>query len=79
MPIDTADTVLHRPSGEKWSVAFVEGDRLYWRGWPEGSANVSDCELLKKATPEDRHATLVEMSKSSGCRAAYAQRALEQM
>lgn len=79
MPIDTADTVLHRPSGEQWSVAFVDDDRIYWCGWPEGSANFSDCELLKKATPAERHAALVDMSKSSGCRAAFAQRALEAM
>ena len=26
MPIDTADTVFHRPSGETWSVALIAGD-----------------------------------------------------
>lgn len=78
MPIDTGDTVLHGPTDETWSVAFVDGDRLYWRGWPEGSALLSDCRLIKKATPAERHETLIEMSKSDGVRASYAQRALQE-
>jgi hypothetical protein len=52
--IETADTVLHRPTGEEWLVAGVDGDRLYWCGWPPGRANLADCELVQKATDEDR-------------------------
>jgi len=52
--IDTGDIVHHSPSGEDWVVAFVEGDMLSPLGWPETIAKVSDCTLIKKATPEDR-------------------------
>jgi hypothetical protein len=52
--IDTGDSVFHRPTREWWSVACVQGDRLSWCGWPEGSANVSDCLLVDKATPAER-------------------------
>ena len=62
--IDTADSVLHGPTGETWLVAYVEGDRLAWCGWPEGEANLADCTLTKKATPEQRNKLLSEMA---GC------------
>jgi len=52
--IETGDVVLHEPSGEEWLVAFVEDGSLSWLGWPEGTANVADCKLLKKGTQEDR-------------------------
>lgn len=41
----TGDHVLHKPSGETWVVAFVDGDDLAWCGWPNGLARTSDCEL----------------------------------
>lgn len=74
--IDTGDTVLHGPSGEKWLVAFVDGEHLYWCGWPEGRALLADCTLVRKATAEQKHKLLLEMSESQGVRASYAQRAL---
>jgi len=49
--IDTGDTVFHRPTGEEWIVAIVEGEHLYWCGWPPGRAHLSDCELRAKAAP----------------------------
>ncbi len=52
--IDTGDSVIHRPTGETWLVAHVDGDRLYWCGWPPGCAALSDCTLVEKATPEAR-------------------------
>ena len=52
--IDTGDTVRHDPTGEKWIVAYVRGDRLAWCGWPEGEAALSDCTLITKATPDER-------------------------
>jgi len=52
--IDTGDTVYHTPTGEKWIVAYVRGDRLAWCGWPEGEAALSDCTLITKATPDER-------------------------
>ena len=60
--IDTGDTVKHGPTGETWVVAYVQGDRLAWCGWPEGTANVSDCTLVEKATPEYRDKLLRDMA-----------------
>lgn len=60
--IDTADTVLHRPSGERWVVACVEGKHLSWCGWPEGMADLADCELVEKATPEERDELLKRLA-----------------
>lgn len=61
--IDTGDTVRHRPSGETWTVACVEGLRLSWCGWPEGTAQLADCELIEKAPPEARRKLLEEWAK----------------
>ncbi len=62
MDIDTADHVLHGPSGETWVVAYVDGDRLAWCGWPEGEAKLADCTLLKKATTAQRDKLLLELA-----------------
>ncbi len=61
--IDTGDTVLHRPTGEQWLVAGVEGDRLSWLGCPEGTASQVDCDLIRKASPEDRMMWLRDLAK----------------
>ncbi len=79
MAIDTGDHVEHAPSGETWVVAFVDGDHLYWCGWPEGRAQLSDCKLVKKATAAERHNLLIDMAKGQGFRASYAARVLEQI
>lgn len=79
MKIDTGDYVLHAPTGEKWTVAFVDHDRLWWCGWPEGTAALADCTLVKKATAAERHKLLKDMAASDGPRARYAQRALEEI
>lgn len=60
--IDTGDTVFHRPSRERWLVAFVDDDRLAWCGWPEGYARTADCLLVHKATREQRHDLLRSMA-----------------
>lgn len=64
-PIDTADHVHHAPTGEDWVVAFVQGDRLAWCGWPEGFAALADCTLVKKATTDERDALLRELAEST--------------
>jgi hypothetical protein len=61
--IDTADVVLHGLTGERWVVACVDGDRLRWCGWPEGSAELKDCTLVEKATPEARLKLLMEIAE----------------
>jgi hypothetical protein len=74
--IDTGDTVLHAPTGEEWLVAYVRDDKLAACGWPDTIANLSDCTLVSKATPEERQSLLESMAGSNGHRASYAQRAL---
>jgi hypothetical protein len=78
--IDTGDTVRHKPTGEKWLVACVEGERLSWCGWPEGTANVSDCELIQKAPPVEKESLLrrlADMRNGNDHRCRYARHALE--
>lgn len=76
--IDTGDAVYHGPSGETWLVAYVEGDYLTACGWPETRALLTDCTLVRKATPERRRALLREMADMHGddSRKRYAIRAL---
>lgn len=75
--IDTGDHVKHGPTGESWLVAFVEGDRLAWCGWPEGSADLADCTLVQKAAPGEREALLRSMAEigDGDMRGRYARRA----
>ena len=74
----TGDHVLHRPSGEKWVVAYVRGDDLAWCGWPSGLARASDCEIVKLATHDESKALLKEMAamSESDHRRSFARRAL---
>lgn len=75
--IDTGDRIYHKPTREEWVVAYVEGDRIAWYGWPEGTALLSDCELIRKVDPAERRRWLEQMSQSSdGPRKRYADRAL---
>ena len=60
--IDTADLVLHGPSGEKWVVAYVQNGYLAWCGWPQGEAKLSDCTLIEAANDEQRVKLLKEMA-----------------
>jgi hypothetical protein len=77
--IDTDDVVRHEPTGELWVVAYVDGERLAWCGWPSGTARLSDCTLVRKATPEQRRQLLEELAAMSGDdpRKSHAIRALE--
>lgn len=72
-PIDTGDHVRHVPSGEEWVVAYVRNDRLVCCGWPESAAALSDCELVKKASAEDRKSLLEQMRDTRDSRGVYAQ------
>lgn len=79
--IDTGDSVFHAPSGETWLVACVRGDRLSWCGWPEGTADLKDCTLKRKATPEERDKLLREMAdmrNDEDHRARYARHRLQE-
>ena len=61
--IKTGDHVKHGPTGETWIVAFVEDNWLHWCGWPEGCANLNDCELIKSASESERLKLLEQMAK----------------
>lgn len=80
MSIQTGDTVLHKPTGETWLVAYERDGRLAWCGWPEGEAKTEDCELLEKGTPEGRQSLLKDMAAMRGddARRRYAVYQLEQ-
>lgn len=64
--IDTGDYVRHLPTNEEWVVACIDGEYLYWCGWPQGRAPVSECELTSKAPASERDWLLKELA---GCAA----------
>lgn len=76
--IDTGDTVFHRPTAERWLVACVDGEELHWCGWPEGRAKLSDCKLVRKASPEQRVDMLHNLASmnNDGHRKSHAQQTL---
>lgn len=74
--IRAGDIVHHEPTGEDWVVAYVEGDRLSWCGWPEGEANLNDCWLKKTVSDEEHRKILIEIAKSEGRRGRRAREAL---
>lgn len=63
MNIDTGDTVHHLPSGEDWIVAGVADTYLWPVGWPPGRANLADCVLMSKATPEEKARLRADLAK----------------
>lgn len=76
--IDSGDIVKHLPTGEVWTVACVENNRLSWSGWPEGTAALNECELIQKASKEERLNTLRIWAETCGHdhRIRYARRVL---
>lgn len=76
----TGDSVRHRPSGETWTVAYVEDGRLAWCGWPPGLAKVEDCELVEECSSEESQRlvrALAAMSEGDDGRRLWALRQLE--
>ncbi len=64
MTFRAGDVVLHRPSGEKWTLACdEERAEVICCGWPESYAKAADCTLLRAATDEDRLVTLLLVAK----------------
>lgn len=78
MSIDTGDHVHHEPTGEDWVVAYVQGGRLAWCGWPCGEAALSDCTLIYSATPDARRLLLKELLACDDARGDYARHRLQQ-
>ena len=56
------DTVRHGPTGEKWVVAYVDGDRIAWVGWPVGEASLADCTLVERVSDETHHMWLLRLA-----------------
>jgi hypothetical protein len=73
-PIRAGDHVLHRPSGETWVVAAVEGDELAWAGWPDGLARTQDCERTHEAADAEHREFQRLVERGSGSRARMARR-----
>jgi len=76
--IDTGDHVRHGPTGETWVVARVDGQHLYWQGWPPGRADLKDCTLIDKATPARRARNLESLAESEHSCAGWAADRLKQ-
>lgn len=70
--IDTGDTVFHSPSEEHWVVAYCRNGRVCCCGWPETLANESDCELVRKATADERQKLIEQLARIEGSRGSYA-------
>lgn len=68
------DHVLHRPSGEKWLVAWCEGDDLAWCGWPNGIARTSDCEIVHRADDTEHRKMAAEVAACGDSRASRVRR-----
>lgn len=75
--IDTGDHVHHMPSGATWIVAYVEDNELIPCSLPLFFAKLADCKLIYKATHEERHQLLVQMSiENKRTRGRYARKVL---
>lgn len=77
--MDTGDVVLHRPTGERWLVAYVQSEYVACCGWPLSMAKIEDCTLLIIATAPERLKLLQEMANMPGSdpRKTYALNRLE--
>ncbi len=73
------DTVKHRPSGETWVVAYVDGDSLSWFGWPYGEAKIADCELVEACSDSQHVKGLRRLADSYNGTPSYDRRATKAM
>ena len=66
----TGDTIYHKPTKERWVVAavFEEKGEMSWVGWPEGWANIADCEIVKECTDKEHHKLLQELAAMKSSR-----------
>ena len=74
----TGDTVIYNQNGERWIVAYVDGDYMSWVGWPEGEARTADCTLVRECSDNEHVMLLEEIARSNaGRRTRKAQDALD--
>ena len=64
--VDTGDVVLYKRTGESWTVACVHDEYVHPCGHPDKTVLLKDCELLVKATDEDRMHLLMKLAEVGG-------------
>ena len=65
MSFRAGDVIIHKPSGDTWTLACDEENRaVVCVGWPESFAAVDDCELVERATDEARAVMLGSVAGS---------------
>ena len=76
----TGDIVLHKPTGEHWIVAYVDGEYMSWCGWPPGEARTADCEVVTVASDDEHWKWVRRVAEIAGNdkRARMAQRMLDE-
>ncbi len=54
------DQVRDRTTGQVLTVAFVDGDEVWYFGWPQVPAKVVNCEIIRRASDDEyaHHATV---------------------
>ena len=72
MSLRIGDVVFHRPSGEEWMVAAVDGKFFYAAGWPETLALVSDVGPVRAASDAEHVRMVGHVRASAGRRASLA-------
>lgn len=77
------DTIKHSPSGETWTLAYVNGENVSWVGWPAGEAYRKDCTLIE-ACSDAEHVKMLRRLETANCegsdrRSLMARRELEAM
>lgn len=70
----SGDVVYHRPTGETWVVAAVDGLRVYPAGWPETLAWAGDVELREECSDEEHRSFAEAVARTTGPRGAVARR-----
>lgn len=66
-PFRAGDRVLHVPSGQSLVLATDQAMGAVWfAGYDARCEQVSDCEIIQRATDDERHEMLVECSGGSG-------------
>lgn len=63
MTFRTGDVILHKPSGEKWIVAWGNDREVICCGWPESFADTLDCEMINPATDREHWRLVEEVAK----------------
>ncbi|HEX8795484.1 MAG TPA: hypothetical protein VF765_31255 [Polyangiaceae bacterium] len=56
--VRSGDVVFHRPSRERWVVAYVDEGQLAGHGWPFRAVPLADCVLLERASDDEHERSL---------------------